>query len=247
VKLVLSLQVSDVRSLRIADDDLFTLNKKLVNEFCDGLKEEGISLLWGCSSKVTTLDEGIIKKMADAGCIQIDFGVERGSDRALKLIKKDITVDKIKNVFSFCHKYHVRTFSNYLVNLPQETEEDLSDILELENDLHSEIVSFNIFTPYPGTEIYDDARNKFSKDDYELLTHAADFLYTQPEKFKFAKHNVNILEWAQKNHKRYNSVLKNLKFHFGAKYLKTLLRSKNKLNYLTQTGVLAKEFINQKF
>ena len=228
-------------------DDMFTLNKKLVFDFCEGLKKQGINLLWGCSSKVSTLDEEIIKSMADAGCIQIDFGVERGSDKALKLIKKDITVAKIINVFSLCHKYNVRTFANFLVNLPGETEEDLNDIIKLVKILKSEIVSFNIFTPYPGTEIYDSSVHKFTKDEYGMLIHAADFLYAQPEKFKFAQHNVNLLEWGQQNHKRHNPVLKNILFHLSGKYLKVLMNSNHKLNYLRQLGLVIREFINQKF
>jgi len=228
-------------------DDLFNLNKKLVFDFCDGLKKQGISLLWGCSSKVSAFDEEIIKRMADAGCIQIDFGVERGSDQALRLVKKDITVEKIINVFSLCHKYNVRTFANFLVNLPEETEEDLDDVIKLVKILKSEIVSFNIFTPYPGTEIYDSSPHQFTKNEYGILTHATDFLYTQPEKFKFAKHNVNLLEWGQKNHKRYNPVLKNVLFHLSRKYVNVLINSKHKLNYLKQLGLVIREFINQKF
>ncbi|MBI5873614.1 MAG: B12-binding domain-containing radical SAM protein [Candidatus Omnitrophica bacterium] len=227
-------------------DDLFTLNKKLVFDFCDGLKKNRLGLLWGCSSKVSTLDEEIIRKMAESGCIQIDFGVERGSDKALKSIKKGITVEKIVDVFSLCHKYDVRTFANFLVNLPHETEEDLNDILMLARILKSEIVSFNIFTPYPGTEIYDSSSNKFSKEEYGMLTHASDFIYTRPERFKFSDHNINIIEWAQANHKTYNPVFKNLMFYFSARYLGALLRSKNKTNYLRQSGLLVRELINQK-
>ncbi|MFH0738944.1 MAG: radical SAM protein [Candidatus Omnitrophota bacterium] len=227
-------------------DDLFALNKKIVYDFCDGLKKQGINLLWGCSSKVSALNEETIKRMADAGCIQIDFGVERGSDRALKLIKKDITIAKIIDVFSLCHKYKIRTFTNFLVNLPQETKEDLEDIIKLVKILKSEIVSFNIFTPYPGTQIYDSSMNQFTKDEYGLLTRAADFLYTRPDKFKFCVHNINLLEWGRKNHKLYNPVFKNIAFHFSKRYLNILMRSKHKFNYLKQLGLVIRELINQK-
>jgi len=100
--------------------------------------------------------------MAKAGCIQIDIGAEigaeRGSDAALKLVKKGITIDKIKQISNLCHKYGIRIFANFLVNLPNETTDDLNDIVKLIEETKPEIVSLNIFTPYPGTEIYGNAK-----------------------------------------------------------------------------------------
>lgn len=227
-------------------DDLFTINKKNVLEFCNEIKRQEISVLWGCSSKVSTLNESIIKNMAEAGCVQIDFGVERGSDEALRFLKKGIQVKKIRDVFQLCKKYKIRTFSNYLVNVPGETEDDLKDIVNLMNELNSEIVSLNIFVPYPGTEIYDNVPYKFAKEEYSLLTNATSLIYTYPKKFKFAEHDVNLLEWTQKYMKKYNKLLNNLKFYLSSRYWKILVKSKNKTNYFKQTGLLVKEFINQK-
>ena len=227
-------------------DDLFTINKDNVIDFCNEIRKRKISVLWGCSSKVTTLNEIVIKHMAEAGCIQIDFGVERGSDKALKLMKKGISIKNIKNAFSLCRKYKIRTFANYLVNVPDETEEDLKDIITLMDELNSEIVSLNIFTPYPGTEIYTNAPYKFKKEEYPMLTHAANLIYTQPEKLLYAKHNINLLEWTNKYMREYNKIWNNLKIYLRPKYWKMIYYSKNKINYLKQSVILIKEFINLK-
>ena len=227
-------------------DDLFTINRENVIEFCNEIKRQKISVLWGCSSKVSTLNEEVIRNMAEAGCVQIDFGVERGSDEALQLLKKGITIKKIKDVFRLCNKYKIRTFANFLVNLPEEKEEDLDDIIDLMNELNPEIVSLNIFTPYPGTEIYDNSGYKFSKEEYPILAYATNLIYTYPEKLKFAKHDINLLEWTQKYHRQYNKVMDNLKFYLSKKYWTTLFKSKDKVNYLKNSILLIKEFVNQK-
>ena len=228
-------------------DDLFTINKKNVIEFCREIKKKNINLLQGCSSKVSTLDEITIKSMAEAGCVQIDFGVERGSDKALRLIKKGIKIEKIKEIFELCNRYNIRTFANFLVNLPEETEKDLDDIVNLMNVINPEIVSINIFTPYPGTEIYDNTAYKFTKSEYPLLTSAPNFIEMYPEKFKFSKHKINILKWTQEKQKKYNKFSKNVKFYLCYKYWKTLIKSKNKINYIKNIYMLIQEFINQKF
>ncbi|MFH1459871.1 MAG: radical SAM protein [Candidatus Omnitrophota bacterium] len=229
-------------------DDLFTLEQKNVKKFCDVIKAENINLVWGCSSKIATLNEEIIKTMANAGCVQIDFGVERGSDQALRLMKKGQNIKMIKNIFSLCHKHGVRTFANMLTNLPQETEKDLEDILKLLDILDSEVVSMNIFTPYLGTEIYENSNYRFSKQEYAMLSKDVTWLMkTYPEKFKYCSHDVELGNWIRDNSRRYNKVLPNIKFYLSRKYWQVLCKSKAKINYFRQFGLLVREFINQKF
>jgi radical SAM superfamily enzyme YgiQ (UPF0313 family) len=228
-------------------DDLFTINRENVIKFCKGLKESKIDILWGCSSKVSTLNEEIIKHMAEAGCIQIDFGVERGSNEALNIVKKGITVEKVEEIFGYCVKYGIRTFANFIINVPGETKKDLVDILKFIKKLNPDIVSINIFTPYPGAEIYDNCEHKFKKEEYPILTNAAGLIYKDPQRLKFSEHNVDFLQFADKYNKKYNKIGTNLKFYLSWRYWKLLLRSKNKLNYIKQFKLLIAEFINQKF
>lgn len=229
-------------------DDMFTINKKNVHEFCERLKEEKLNLLWGCSSKVSTLDESIISAMAKSGCVQIDFGVERGSDEALNLLKKGITVKKIIEIFDLCRAYGVRTLANILVNAPGETQKDLDDILKLLDRIRAEVVYLNIFLPFPGTEIYEKAPFKFSRQDYSLLTRDSKFLIENyPEKFKFAQHSVDLAKWQAENYGKYNSFFRNIIFYLRPQYWKILIFSRNKMNYLKQFYLLIREFINQKF
>lgn len=227
-------------------DDLFTINKDNVADFCHLLKKEKLNLLWGCSAKVSTLDENTIKLMSEAGCIQIDFGVERGSNEALIAIQKGISVEMVQNIFDICHRHHIRTFANFLVNLPGENIKDLQDIIKLAKKLKSEIYSFNVFTPYPGTEIYDQMEYRFSKDEYGELINAYTLVETQPQKYRFSNHHLNILNWSEKQNKKFNQILPNLSFHFSLKYLKTIINSPKKLNYLSQSYNLFREILNQK-
>ncbi len=229
-------------------DDLFTLNKKKVKEFCQLLIKADSNLLWGCSSKVTTVDYQTLKMMKKAGCIQIDFGVERGSDEALRFVKKGITLKIIKKVFQDCHRLGIRTFANMLINIPDETEKDLEDIIRLLEEIKPTIVSLNTFTPYPGTEIFDHYSYRFSKKDYPLMMEDPGWLTRQyPKKFRFAQHNLDFQEWAGAYYKQFNKILPSLEIYLSPAYLSLLLHSKKKPNYFQQFGLLTREFINQKF
>ncbi|MFA6185083.1 MAG: radical SAM protein [Candidatus Shapirobacteria bacterium] len=228
-------------------DDLFTINQNNVEEFCHLLKKEKLHLLWGCSSKVSTLNENLLKKMSQSGCIQIDFGIERGSNKALNDIKKGISIEMISKVFNLCHKFHIRTFANFLVNLPNETKKDLNDITNFAKKIKPDIVSINVFTPYPGTEIYDQSSYKFTKDEYQTLTYASILIKKSPEKFRFSKHKIDILSWANSKNNEFNRLLPNIIFHLSPRYLSIIIKSKRKLNYFSQFKFLIQELINQKY
>jgi radical SAM superfamily enzyme YgiQ (UPF0313 family) len=185
--------------------------------------------------------------MRDAGCVQIDFGVEKGSDEALRYLKKGITVDRVKKTFQYCHELGIRTFANMLVNTPQETEKDLQDIVDLVEQIRPEIVSFNVFAPYPGCEIYDSLCVNIEKKDYPLLMNTSLYLSLMPDKFRFAQHSVDILSWVRKAMKKYNKLLPNLFIYFKPIYLNSVFHSYRKSDYLKQIFSLLNEFINQKF
>lgn len=229
-------------------DDLFPLKKGNVYEFCDLMIKSKSPLIWGCSSKVNTVDYETLKAMRDAGCVQIDFGVEKGSDEALRYLKKGITVDQIKKIFQNCHKLGIRAFANMLVNTPGEKEKDLEDIVDLIHKIKPNIVSFNIFTPYPGCEIYDLAGDRIKREDYPLLMNDPSMLVSDmPEKFRFALHSIDFKTWVKEATKKHNKILPNLSIYFKSKYIKNIIYSKKKIDYLKQLNALFREFITQKF
>jgi len=229
-------------------DDLFTLNKNSVHEFCDLIIKERAPLIWGCSSRVDTVDYDTLRVMRDAGCVQIDFGVEKGSDQALRDLKKGITVSQIKKAFADCRSLGIRTFANMLVNTPGETEKDLNDITALLNEIKPSIVSVNIFTPYPGCEIYDEYCQPLGKDEYYLLSEPPlNLIDKMPDTFRFANHSVDLGRWTLAAMKEYNRFLPNATVFFDPKYIKSVLSSNCKEDYLYRTGNLLREFALQKF
>ncbi len=229
-------------------DDLFTLRKDYVYEFCNLKIKNKMNLIWACSSKVNTVDHDMLKIMRDAGCVQIDFGVERGSDKSLSDLKKGITINQIRKTFSDCASLGIRTFANLLVNIPGETLKDLEDIIDLVKDIKPNIVSFNIFTPYPGCEIFDSCSDSIHVQDYPLLMESADELIREmPDKFRFAVHSVPFDSWVRNAMRKYNRVLPNISIYVTKRYWDSIFHSRHKIEYLKQVNFLLREFVAQKF
>ena len=81
--------------------DLFTLDKVFIVEFCTELIKSNLNIKWGCSARLDTLDEELIKLMSKAGCTGIYIGLETYSQSLQSKIKKNLTLTKIILVIIF--------------------------------------------------------------------------------------------------------------------------------------------------
>lgn len=225
-------------------DDNFTLRRDLVSDICEELIHRKIKLIWSCSARINTLSEKLLLTMKKAGCVQVDLGVESGSETVLKRLKKGITVKQIKEIFTICHKIGMRTFANILVNIPGETEEEINETLQLLDEIKPSVTSFNIFIPYLGTEIYNNHNLNLSPAEYSILGESPLKLVLN-SKFRFARHNIDFTKFYTANHKKYNSMFTFLPDYFSLYYLKLLLKSRKKKDYIFGIKGLVREYLRQ--
>jgi len=136
-------------------DDTFTLRKDRVLEFCRKLRERGIKIAWGCQAHVKTADEEMFRVMKDHGLVQLDFGVESGSDHVLRCLHKNSDAHAIKRAFSIAKKVGVRTCATFMFGSPGEKKEDVEATFKLAREINPNFTSSFFITPYPGTELMD--------------------------------------------------------------------------------------------
>jgi anaerobic magnesium-protoporphyrin IX monomethyl ester cyclase len=136
--------------------DTLTLNKSFVFSLCDGLMDSGLSkkIIWTCESRVDTVTEEMLKKMKEAGCWQISYGVETGSQRLLDLIHKDITLERIETTFALTKGIGISIRGFYMLGLPTETREESLRTISFAKKLDAAWSQFTLFTPFPGAELY---------------------------------------------------------------------------------------------
>jgi radical SAM superfamily enzyme YgiQ (UPF0313 family) len=158
-------------------DETFTMNHEWVESLCSELKPLG--LRWGCQTRVTLVNEELLRVMRDAGCIQIDFGIESASRRALKSIKKGSTPELAAKALEMTKKSGIKSFASFMIGLPGETEEDMLEDVKFLKKIKPDFTYFNLFTPFPGTEAAEAAikEGKLPADyfsrDYDMLLETA--------------------------------------------------------------------------
>lgn len=139
----------------IVQDDSFTLNKTRVSGILDGFKRLGLKS-WSCDSRVDTVNEAILKEMALSGCKKISFGVESGSERILKLIKKNVGIEQVRRAVTWAKKSGIGIVECTFIigGHPDETYDDVHATWKLIKEISPDIIAISIIVPYPGTEIY---------------------------------------------------------------------------------------------
>lgn len=139
-------------------DDMFTGNRKRLEDFCHAMIEAGTPFTWSCCSRVDFVQYlDIVGLMRDAGCHTIEFGVESGCQRILDSMRKNVTKDKIRHVIDQATKAGITTKANFILGHLGETHDSLEETIEFAKSLNVTYVQHTHLVPLPGSEIYETA------------------------------------------------------------------------------------------
>lgn len=152
-------------------DETFTINRKRVIELCDKIIGERLDLVWSCFTRVNLVDKELLRKMKQAGCYLIFYGLESGVQRLLDLIQKDIRLEHAERAMKITHEAGIETWASFMLGLPSETREEAEQTIDFAIKVNPTFAQFPITTPFPGTRLYDLAL-KYGKleTDWENFT-----------------------------------------------------------------------------
>jgi hopanoid biosynthesis associated radical SAM protein HpnJ len=156
------------------DDDTFTANLPRAREIAKKLAPLGLT--WSCNSRAN-LDEDTIRFFKDCGLRLFLVGYESGNDDILKRIKKGVTTDEMRRFTKACHRVGVVIHGTFILGLPVETQETIEQTMRFAQDLDVFSMQVSLAAPYPGTELYEMARQNgwFSKKDKTDIVHGDGF------------------------------------------------------------------------
>lgn len=135
-------------------DDTFTIHHSWVREFCSVYKKE-LGIPFSLHARVETVDERLLYELAEAGCSQMTYGVESGSERIRReVMKRPVTNKQFQDVFQRTRQAGISLTANFMLGLPEETRSDLQMTYDLAVELDVLDFGYFVFYPYPGTELF---------------------------------------------------------------------------------------------
>ncbi len=177
-------------------DDCFTANRNVVLKILRGMIKSKFNIAWRTATRADLIDEELLSLMKRAGCTKLEIGVETGSPRIQRLIKKDINNTQIKNAFHLLCQQNVPSGAFFMAGFPEETKKDLEETFTLLKQIPSSEIAFNIFDPMPGSELWDRCI------ELKLIPRNPDFLT-----FRFWPDN-HFMKFLEKE--RFNKIVKEM-------------------------------------
>ncbi|MGD9129230.1 MAG: radical SAM protein [Candidatus Woesebacteria bacterium] len=135
-------------------DDEFDVSQKRVKDFCQLLLKKKVKIKWAHYSRTNLANKKRYALEKKAGCEFVEFGVESGSARILKMLNKQQTLANIRNAFKVCHKVGLKTGAMFMTALPTETKKEVKKTVKLIKSLQAYQTINTIFRPYPGSQLF---------------------------------------------------------------------------------------------
>ncbi len=182
------------REIYIVDDD-FLFNEKRLDEFCDEIESRGLDkrfLVYGRADFIAS-HERIIKRLSKHGLRAVIVGIESVREKDLDNFNKRSSLKNNENAIKILKKYDVELYATMILQ-PDFTKEDFRRLEDYLINLDVCFVNLQPLTPLPGTEIYDDYKDKIlvRREDYAFwdLAH----IVLQPKHMSIREYYYQIIK-----------------------------------------------------
>jgi anaerobic magnesium-protoporphyrin IX monomethyl ester cyclase len=163
-----------MRGFRFYDDNL-AAHRETCMEFCAELRNRNLNISWNCFSRVDSVDPEMLREMKSAGCHQIKFGVETGTEKMLVVIKKGITLEQSREAIRMAKRAGIESQVSLILGLPGETEQDMRETIRFISDISPDLAGINLFKPMPGSPLF----RQLERDGKLLHRNWPDYSYRQ--------------------------------------------------------------------
>jgi len=142
-------------------DQLFTANKARVEAICDLIISGGLDARWAVEARVDEVSPGMLARMKKAGCIRIQYGVETGDPQLLERVgKPGLSLAQISQGFEDTVREGILAVAFVVFGLPGEDWSAAEKTIDFVLKLNCDNVLCSVLTPYPGTPLFELAREK---------------------------------------------------------------------------------------
>lgn len=167
-----------VREFALADD-IFTTDAKWAGAVCDELIKADTGVKWSCTNgiRVESAEEGLFRKMKEAGCYRVAFGFESGNDEVLKSFGKGgrASLAKGEEAVREARKAGLETLGFFMVGLSSDNKETIYETVEFARRLPLDLLKFGVTIAFPGTKMFRDYESQgmiksYDWDNYHIYS-----------------------------------------------------------------------------
>lgn len=154
-------------------DPNFGENKKEFYVFMEALIESNLKITWSCETRLDMFGLEDLKLMHQTGLRYVITGIESNNEQLLKdNLRQPYKREDVFKKIAALEKKAVIVQTNYILGFPHETEKSVLDTIRYSKEINSMFATFHIFTPQPGTLIFEDYKDKFLTGNWEDFSYS---------------------------------------------------------------------------
>jgi len=224
----------------IVDDD-FLVDRNRIVKFCSLLKQHNIKkryLIYGRADFIAN-NEDVIREFSENGLRAVIVGLESGTEEELRKYNKKSTVDINERAVMVLKKYGVECYGTFITGIDWDRN-DFNNLYRWIRKLDIKFINLQPFTPLPGTEIFEEYKDKLIIQRHEYEKWDLAHLVVKPEKLSIRRYYFEILKIYYRITMSPRNIFKmirqygikeNIKLSFGAsnitmQYIKKIVRGR---------------------
>ncbi|MGD9722293.1 MAG: radical SAM protein [Pirellulales bacterium] len=161
-------------------DPLFGVDRKRVFHLAELIGQLPRKIQFSIEGRIDLLKPDVLRALAEVGLTSITVGIETPSEDTLRRYHRaPIRDDKQREFVALCRALRIRTVAGFMIGFPEDTEESIRYVLRYAKTVNPTFANFNVVTPYPGTEFFEQIKPQIATFDTTQYT-----VYTPVLKYK---------------------------------------------------------------
>ena len=144
-----------VREIQLLDSNCIQDKARMIS-ICKGILDRELHIAWSCPNgiKANSVDEELAKWMGKSGCHFVFLGIESGSLRVQKSIRKGLKLAELPEKIALLKDHGINVGGFFMIGFPGETREDIIETVNLALTLDIDVAAFSVLVPLPGSDIF---------------------------------------------------------------------------------------------
>ena len=148
-------------------DPLFGLDRRRVFRLAELIGGLPRKVQFSIEGRIDLLKPDVLEALKEVGLTSITVGIETPSEETLRHYKRaPIKDDRQREFVLLCRSLGIRTVAGFMIGFPEDTRQSILSVLRYAQQVGPTFANFNIVTPYPGTEFFEQVRHEIADFDY---------------------------------------------------------------------------------
>lgn len=149
-------------------DPLRLFDLRQAEQFGELLRQRRVAVRFSMESRTDRLDPALLDVLHRAGLRSLEIGVESADPATVGARgRRPPSTEQQERVIAHCHRLGIRVIANFLLGLPNDDEAGMRRSVEYARRLNTFAVQFTVATPYPGTALHDEVKDRITEPDWE--------------------------------------------------------------------------------